>query len=63
MSQIIISMAKRTEMKLTLKTNMRVQLQRDASFEHFSKQLLDIGNGKMAMDEIYTMYHIANKLL
>jgi hypothetical protein len=37
--------------KLTLKTNMRVQLQHDASAECFAKQLLDIGNGKMAIDE------------
>ncbi|XP_059169815.1 uncharacterized protein LOC131951424 [Physella acuta] len=36
--------------KLTLKTNMRVQLQNDASAERFAKQLLDIGNGKMAVD-------------
>ena len=36
--------------KLTLKTNMRVQLQNDASAERFAKQLLDIGNGKMAID-------------
>jgi hypothetical protein len=37
--------------KLTLKTNMRVQLQHDESAEHFAKQLLDIGNGEMAIDE------------
>jgi ATP-dependent exoDNAse (exonuclease V) alpha subunit len=37
--------------KLTLKTNMRVQLQNDASAERFTKQLLDIGNGKMVIDE------------
>ncbi|XP_029054625.2 uncharacterized protein LOC114881908 [Osmia bicornis bicornis] len=37
--------------KLTLKTNMRVQVQHDASAERFAKQLLDIGNGKMAIDE------------
>ena len=36
---------------LTLKTNMRVQLQHDASAERFAKQLLDIGNGNMAIDE------------
>ncbi|XP_066453866.1 uncharacterized protein [Eleutherodactylus coqui] len=36
--------------KLTLKTNMRVQLQNDASAERFAKQLLDIGNGKMPID-------------
>ncbi|XP_065370863.1 uncharacterized protein LOC135963006 [Calliphora vicina] len=32
---------------LKLTTNMRVQLQRDASASTFSKQLLDLGNGKM----------------
>ncbi|XP_077283117.1 uncharacterized protein LOC143909090 [Arctopsyche grandis] len=37
--------------KLTLKINMRVQLQRDTSAERFAKQLLDIGNGKMAINE------------
>ena len=37
--------------KLTFKTNMRVQLQNDASAERFTKQLLDIGNGKMVIDE------------
>ncbi|XP_018374141.1 PREDICTED: ATP-dependent DNA helicase PIF6-like [Trachymyrmex cornetzi] len=36
--------------KLTLETNMRVQLQNDASAEFFAKQLLDIGNGKMVID-------------
>ncbi|GFX59452.1 ATP-dependent DNA helicase [Trichonephila clavipes] len=30
---------------------MRVQLQQDESSERFAKQLLDIGNGKMEMDE------------
>ncbi|GFU25446.1 ATP-dependent DNA helicase [Trichonephila clavipes] len=37
--------------KLTLKTNMRVQLQRDASARNFAKQLMDIGNGRMEIDE------------
>ncbi|GFX49106.1 hypothetical protein TNCV_3077241 [Trichonephila clavipes] len=37
--------------KLTLKTNMRVQLQRDASAENFAKQLMDVGNGRMEIDE------------
>jgi len=37
--------------KLSLKTNMRVQLQQSHSAETFSKQLLDIGNGKMAIDK------------
>ncbi|GFY20393.1 ATP-dependent DNA helicase [Trichonephila clavipes] len=37
--------------KLTLKTNMRVQLQRDASAGNLAKQLMDIGNGRMETDE------------
>ncbi|GFY18003.1 ATP-dependent DNA helicase [Trichonephila clavipes] len=37
--------------KLTLKTNMRVQLQRDASAGNFAKQLMDIENGRMEIDE------------
>ncbi|XP_055522853.1 ATP-dependent DNA helicase PIF7-like [Wyeomyia smithii] len=37
--------------KLSLKTNMRVQLMNDASVGRFAKQLLDIGNGKMPIDE------------
>ncbi|GFU77444.1 ATP-dependent DNA helicase [Trichonephila clavipes] len=37
--------------KLTLKTNMSVQLQRDASAGNFAKQLMDIGNGRMEIDE------------
>ncbi|XP_055584901.1 uncharacterized protein LOC129737764 [Uranotaenia lowii] len=37
--------------KLTLKINMRVQLLNDASAGRFAKQLLDIGNGKMPIDE------------
>jgi ATP-dependent DNA helicase PIF1 len=36
---------------LTLKTNMRVQLQNDASAERFAKQLLDIGDGKIPINE------------
>lgn len=36
---------------LTLTTNVRVQLQNDPSAEIFSKQLLDIGNGKMPVDQ------------
>lgn len=36
--------------KITLKTNMRVHLQHDASADTFSKQLLDIGNGKVPID-------------
>ncbi|GFW37132.1 ATP-dependent DNA helicase [Trichonephila clavipes] len=37
--------------KISLKTNMRVQLQQDESSERFAKQLLDIGNRKKKMDE------------
>ncbi|GFV24990.1 ATP-dependent DNA helicase [Trichonephila clavipes] len=37
--------------KLTLKTNMRVQLQQDVSVGNFAKQLMDIGNGRMEIDE------------
>lgn len=37
--------------KLSLRTNMRIQLQQDASGQSFAKQLLDIGNGKMAIDQ------------
>ncbi|GFX97338.1 ATP-dependent DNA helicase [Trichonephila clavipes] len=40
-----------TCLKLTLKTNMRVQLQRDASARNFAKQLMDIGNGRMEIEE------------
>ena len=36
--------------KLTLTTNMRVQLQEDASAERFAGQLLEIGNGTMGSD-------------
>lgn len=33
-----------------LRTNMRVQIQRDASAARFAKQLLDLGDGKMPID-------------
>ncbi|XP_046803760.1 uncharacterized protein LOC124419194 [Lucilia cuprina] len=36
--------------KLKLTVNMRVELQNDQSGEAFSKQLLDIGNGKIPVD-------------
>ena len=36
---------------LQLTTNMRVQLQNDKSAEIFSRQLLDIGNGQLPVDE------------
>ena len=38
-------------LKLTLKTNMSVELQHDAFAERFAKQLLDIGNGKIEIDK------------
>lgn len=37
--------------RLTLTTNMHVQLQNDPSAAVFSKQLLDIGNGKVQIDD------------
>lgn len=37
--------------KLQLKTNMRVQLLQDPHTDLFSQQLLDIGNGKIALHE------------
>ncbi|CAG9840969.1 unnamed protein product [Diabrotica balteata] len=37
--------------KVQLKVNMRVQMLQDPSAETFSKQLLDIGDGKVATDE------------
>ncbi|XP_044596944.1 uncharacterized protein LOC123273568, partial [Cotesia glomerata] len=37
--------------KLQLKINMRVQMLQDPSAETFSKQFLDIGDGKVAIDE------------
>lgn len=36
--------------KLTLHTNMRVQLHNDQSADRFSKQLLEIGNGTFPID-------------
>lgn len=36
--------------KLTLKTNMRIHSQRDASAATFSKRLLNIGEGKVPVD-------------
>lgn len=36
--------------KLSLTVNMRIQLQNHASARLFARQLLDIGNGKIAMD-------------
>lgn len=37
--------------KLRLTTNMRVQIQNDISAARFAEQLLNIGNGKMVVDE------------
>lgn len=37
--------------KLQLRTNMHVQLVNDASAVRFSKQLLNMGNGKIPIDE------------
>ena len=37
--------------KVQLKVNMRVQMLQDPSAETFSKQLLDIGDGKFTTDE------------
>ncbi|XP_071033087.1 uncharacterized protein [Parasteatoda tepidariorum] len=37
--------------KVLIKVNMRVQMLQDPSPERFSKQLLDIGNGKVTKDE------------
>ncbi|CAI6346155.1 unnamed protein product [Macrosiphum euphorbiae] len=37
--------------KLSLKTNMRVQLRNEASADLFAKQLLDMGNGLMTVDQ------------
>lgn len=41
----------RNVQKLNLTTNMRVQLQRDESAARFAKQLLDLGNGRIPVDE------------
>lgn len=37
---------------LKLETNVRVQLQNDPSADEFSKQLLDIGNGRIPIDSL-----------
>ncbi|XP_036332234.1 uncharacterized protein LOC118743575 [Rhagoletis pomonella] len=37
--------------KVTLKTNMRVKVQRDTSAGNFAKELIDIGNGRMQIDD------------
>lgn len=39
--------------KLTLITNIRVQLQNDPSAAHFSQQLLDFGDGKIPIDKTH----------
>jgi hypothetical protein len=38
--------------KFNLKKNMRVHLQNDASADGFTKQLLEMGNSKQAIDEL-----------
>jgi hypothetical protein len=47
--------------KLTLKTNMRVQLQHDESAEHFAKQLLDIGQNVSHCQQTSVIYHIYHR--
>ncbi|KAL4135598.1 hypothetical protein QTP88_007196 [Uroleucon formosanum] len=45
---------------LSLTTNMRVQLQNDQSAAQFSKQLLDLGNGKVPVDAISGLITLTN---
>ena len=40
-----------TQEKFQLKVNMRLQMLQDQTAETFSKQLLDIGDGKVIVDE------------
>ncbi|GBP87697.1 ATP-dependent DNA helicase pif1 [Eumeta japonica] len=46
--------------KLSLTTNMRVQLQNDQSAAQFSKQLLDVGNGKVPVDATSGLITLTN---
>lgn len=46
--------------KLTLNTNMRVQLHNDQTADRFSKQLLDIGNGKVPIDNATGLITLPN---
>ncbi|CAH0703019.1 unnamed protein product [Spodoptera exigua] len=45
---------------LSLTTNMRVQLQNDQSATQFSKQLLDVGNGKVQVDATSGLITLTN---
>ncbi|CAH0682997.1 unnamed protein product [Spodoptera exigua] len=45
---------------LSLSTNMRVQLQNDQSAAQFSKQLLDVGNGKVQVDATSGLITLTN---
>ncbi|KAL4152846.1 hypothetical protein QTP88_000679 [Uroleucon formosanum] len=45
---------------LSLTTNMRVQLQNDQSAAQFSKQLLDLGNGKVPVDATSGLITLTN---
>lgn len=55
--------ATRTKIELEDKFNMRVHLQNDASADGFAKQLLEIVNGKLAIDEATQWHYVANKFL
>ena len=46
--------------KLTLNINMRVQLQNDKSARQFSKDLLDMGNGKIRIDNANGLINLPN---
>jgi len=46
--------------KFTLNINMRVQLQNDQSADRFSKQLLEIGNGKVQIDNTNGLISLPN---
>ncbi|XP_067633737.1 ATP-dependent DNA helicase PIF1-like [Eurosta solidaginis] len=46
--------------KLTLNINMRVQFHNDQSADRFSKQLLDIGNGKVRVDNTNGLITLPN---
>ncbi|UYV83832.1 hypothetical protein LAZ67_X000339 [Cordylochernes scorpioides] len=49
--------------KISLKTNMRVQLQQDEYSERFAKQLLDIRNVKMEIEETTPCITLPEKIL
>ncbi|XP_055307038.1 uncharacterized protein LOC129571291, partial [Sitodiplosis mosellana] len=46
--------------QLTLKKNMRVHLHNDQSADRFSKQLLEIGNGKVRIDNSNGLFTLPN---